>query len=118
MGAEVVAIAGPLVPCSPDWAPEKTMYLRVFDPADVERIFAEEYPQAQNLVEKFKNFPPGMPAIILFLAPGGEPLRLYSGDGVGQAINDCADLGHVLAAVWSRDLLMDIRGEGLGDFSQ
>jgi hypothetical protein len=101
MPAEVVAIAGPVVPCSPDWAPEKTMYLRVFDPADAERIFAEGYPQLQNLAAQFRNLPPGMPAIIVFLAPGGEPLRLYSGElGIFPAIKDCADLGHVLAAVW------------------
>jgi hypothetical protein len=101
MAAEVVAIASPLVPCMPDWAPEKTMYLRVFDPADAERIFADEFPQFQNLVAQFKSLPPGMPAIILFSAPGGEPIRLYSGElGIFPAINDCADLGHVLAAVW------------------
>ena len=108
MAAEVVAIAGPLVPCMPDWAPEKTMYLRVFDPAEVERIFAEEYPQFQNLAAQFKNLPPGMPA-----APGGEPLRLYSGElGIFPAIKDCADLGHVLAAVWwPRGALREQLGE-------
>jgi hypothetical protein len=86
----------------PEWAPEKTMYLRAFDLADIERIFADEFPdQVQTMVAHFKNLPRGVPAMVLFSAPGGEPLRLYSGEnGIFPAITDCADLGHVLAAVW------------------
>jgi hypothetical protein len=102
MPAEVVAIAGPLVPCMPDWAREQCAYIRVFEAAVAERIFAEEYPQVQNLTVQLRDVgAPGTRVVVLFSMPDGAPLRLYSyAGGTRDAIIACADHGYVLAAVF------------------
>jgi hypothetical protein len=102
MAAEVVAIAGPLVPSMPDWAPEQSAYVRVFEAVDAERIFAEEYPEARDLSAQLRNAGAiGTRVVVLFLMPGSSPARLFSyAGGIRDAIIECADHRYVLAAVF------------------
>jgi hypothetical protein len=102
MATEVVAIAGPLVPCMPDWAGEQCAYVRVLELAVAERILAEEFPQVRNLIAKFHDAGAlGERAVILFSAPEGTPIKLYSFvNGLRDAIIACADEGYVLATVF------------------
>jgi hypothetical protein len=99
---EVAAIAGPLVPCLPDWAPEQSAYIRVFEAADAELIFAEEYPEARDLSAQLRKAGAiGTRVVVLFSMPGSTPAKLFSyAAGIRDAIIECADHGYVLAAVF------------------
>jgi hypothetical protein len=99
--AEAVAIAGPLVPCMPDWAPEKRAYMVIFEAAVAENILAEDYPQIRNLAAQVLDAGSLVTRVaVLFSTPDGTPLRLFSHDGcVPSAIIACADDGYVLGAV-------------------
>jgi monomeric isocitrate dehydrogenase len=101
MAAEVVAIAGPLVPCMPAWARERCAYVRVFDLAVAERILADEFPQL-DLTAQFRDAGAlGERVALLFSAPDGTLLKLYSYVcGIRDAIIECADHGYVMAAVF------------------
>jgi hypothetical protein len=104
--AEAVAIAGPLVPCMPNWALEKSAYIAIFEAAEAERIFAEDYPQHRNLLQNLAAQLRDAGAIgtrvaVLFATPDDTPLRLFSHDGcIRSAIAACTDDGYILAAVF------------------
>jgi hypothetical protein len=102
MAAEAVAIAGPLVPCLPGWAPEKSAYIVMFEAAVAESILAEDYPQMRNLTAQVLDAGSLVTRVaVLFSAPDGTPLKLFSHDGsIPSAIIACADHGYVLAAVF------------------
>ena len=102
MLADVVAVAGVLVPCMPDWAHEQCAYVRVFEAAVAERIFAEEYPQLRNLATQVREAGAlGTRIAILFSAPEGTPIKLFSyAGGIRDAITVCVYNGYVLAAVF------------------
>jgi hypothetical protein len=104
--AEAIAITGPRVPCLPDWAPEKSAYIAIFEAAEAERIFSEDYPQYRNLLQNLAAQLRDAGAIgtrvaVLFATPDDTPLNLFSHDGcISNAIIACADKGYVLAAVF------------------
>jgi hypothetical protein len=93
---------GPVVPCLPDWAPEQSAFIRVFEAADAERIFAEEYPEVRDLGAQLRKAGAiGTRVVVLFALPGSTPVKLFSyACGIRDAIVACADHGYVLAAVF------------------
>jgi hypothetical protein len=112
--AEVAAIGGPLVPCLPGWAPEKSAYIAIFEAAEAEFIFAQDYPQLLNLVQnltvKLREAGATVTRVaVLFATPDDTPLRLFSHDGdwMSQTIAACADDGYILAAVFDPFLMED-----------
>jgi len=100
------AIGGPLVPCLPGWAPEKSAYIAVFEAAEAEFIFALDYPQllnlVQNLTAKLRDAGSTVTRVaVLFATPDDTPLWVFPHDGwINRAIAACAENGYILATVF------------------